>query len=102
MCPLAFWLPPISLQVYQTVVHRLGPDNPAYTEAVVALADLHKELGQQREAERCVRARKCACWMPYHACKATTLCTSDLHLPACLACIYTAGGCCAVCCLWRG
>lgn len=59
MCPLHFSLPPLhsplALQVYQTVVHRLGPNNPAYTDAVVALADLHKELGQQQEAERCGR-----------------------------------------------
>ena len=47
-------LPPPSraLQVYQRVVEELGPDHPGYIEGVVALADLHRELGQQQEAER--------------------------------------------------
>jgi hypothetical protein len=40
------------LQVYQGVVSRLGPQHPGYVEAVVALAELHRELGQQAEAER--------------------------------------------------
>ena len=40
------------LQVYQRVVEQLGPDHPGHIDAVVALADLHKELGQQPEAER--------------------------------------------------
>ena len=43
-------------QVYQSVVAQLGPDHPGHIEAVVALADLHRELGQQAEAERCAQA----------------------------------------------
>ena len=39
-------------QVYRAVVQQLGPDHPGHIEAVVALADLHRELGQQQEAER--------------------------------------------------
>lgn len=39
-------------QVYQSVVAQLGADHPGHIEAVVALADLHRELGQQADAER--------------------------------------------------
>ena len=39
------------LQVYQTVTQQLGPDDPGYIDAVVALAELHRELGQTAEAE---------------------------------------------------
>lgn len=42
------------LQVYQTVVQQLGPDHPEYIDAVVALAEQHRELGQSADAERCV------------------------------------------------
>lgn len=42
------------LQVYQTVVQQLGPDHPGYIDAVVALAEQHRELGQSADAERCV------------------------------------------------
>lgn len=44
--------PCILLQVYQTVVQQLGPDHPGYIDAVVALAEQHRELGQTAEAER--------------------------------------------------
>ncbi len=44
--------PPACLQVYQTVVQQLGPDHPGYIDAVVALAELHRELGQQDEADK--------------------------------------------------
>ncbi|EFN59685.1 hypothetical protein CHLNCDRAFT_133218 [Chlorella variabilis] len=40
-----------ALNVYRAVVQQLGPDHPGHIEAVVALADLHRELGQQQEAE---------------------------------------------------
>lgn len=39
-------------QVYQTLVQQLGPDHPGYIDAVVALAELHRELGQQEAADR--------------------------------------------------
>ncbi|KAL4427748.1 hypothetical protein ABPG75_001837 [Micractinium tetrahymenae] len=41
-----------ALNVYQTVVQQLGPDHPGYIDAVVALAELHRELGQQDEADK--------------------------------------------------
>ena len=44
--------PPLPLQVYQTVVRQLGPDHPGYIDAVVALAEQHRELGQAAEADR--------------------------------------------------
>ncbi len=43
---------PLPLQVYQTVVRQLGPDHPGYIDAVVALAEQHRELGQAAEADR--------------------------------------------------
>lgn len=43
---------PCSCVSPQTVVQQLGPEHPGHIEAVVALADLHKELGQQADAER--------------------------------------------------
>jgi hypothetical protein len=31
----------------------LTTDHPAYVDAMVAIADLHKELGQQDQADKC-------------------------------------------------
>lgn len=35
-------------------MQQLGPDHPGYIDAVVALAEQHRELGQSADAERCV------------------------------------------------
>ncbi|PSC75147.1 general transcription factor 3C polypeptide 3 isoform X1 [Micractinium conductrix] len=50
-CHRALEDPEAALNVYQTVTQQLGPDDPGYIDAVVALAELHRELGQTAEAE---------------------------------------------------
>ncbi|PRW60262.1 general transcription factor 3C polypeptide 3 isoform X1 [Chlorella sorokiniana] len=52
LCHRSLDQPEQALNVYQTVVQQLGPDHPGYIDAVVALAEQHRELGQSAEAER--------------------------------------------------
>ncbi|KAI7842713.1 hypothetical protein COHA_003644 [Chlorella ohadii] len=52
LCHRSLDQPEQALDVYQTVVRQLGPDHPGYIDAVVALAEQHRELGQAAEADR--------------------------------------------------
>ncbi|GAB4822338.1 hypothetical protein N2152v2_009384 [Parachlorella kessleri] len=41
-----------ALHVYEALAQRLPPGHPTYVDAKVAIADLHKELGQGQEADK--------------------------------------------------